>query len=125
MIGEPLKELICGGKDVSGATLGRFFSLHVIILPLLLLATVGYHLALISWKGISPKTTVTEEAELLERPTSLPAPEGAKNFGELIPNTEISLLMIWSFLAGFSESFVPRMLTQVEGATSAGGRSNG
>ena len=64
VIGEPLKELICGGKDVSGATLGRFFSLHVIILPLLLLATVGYHLALITWKGLSPKTTVTEEDEL-------------------------------------------------------------
>lgn len=46
----------------------------------------------------------------------------AKPFGELIPNVDISLLMIWSFLAGFSESFVPRMLTEVEGAASAGGR---
>ena len=42
-------------------------------------------------------------------------------FGIWIPNAEISLLMIWSFLAGFSESFVPRMLTQVEGAAHAGG----
>ena len=64
LVGEPLKELICGGKDVSGATLGRFFALHVVILPLLLLAFIGYHLALITWKGISPKTTVTEEIEL-------------------------------------------------------------
>ena len=64
VIGPALKELICGGEDVSGATLGRFFSLHVVILPLLLLALVGYHLALITWKGISPKTTVTDEIEL-------------------------------------------------------------
>ena len=64
VIGPTLKELICGGEDVSGATLGRFFALHVVILPLLLLALVGYHLALITWKGISPKTTVTDELEL-------------------------------------------------------------
>jgi quinol-cytochrome oxidoreductase complex cytochrome b subunit len=64
VIGSTLKELICGGEDVSGATLGRFFALHVVILPLLLLALVGYHLALITWKGISPKTTVTDEIEL-------------------------------------------------------------
>ena len=64
VIGPTLKELICGGEDVSGATLGRFFALHVVILPLLLLALVGYHLALITWKGISPKTTVTDEIEL-------------------------------------------------------------
>ncbi len=64
VIGPTLKELICGGEDVSGATLGRFFALHVVVLPLLLLALVGYHLALITWKGISPKTTVTDEIEL-------------------------------------------------------------
>ena len=64
LIGEPLKQLICGGEDVSGATLGRFFALHVVVLPLVLLGLIGYHLALITWKGISPKTTVTEEIEL-------------------------------------------------------------
>ncbi|MEC7776818.1 MAG: cytochrome b N-terminal domain-containing protein, partial [Planctomycetota bacterium] len=64
VIGPTLKVLICGGEDVSGATLGRFFALHVVILPLLLLALVGYHLALITWNGISPKTTVTDEIEL-------------------------------------------------------------
>ncbi len=64
VIGPTLKVLICGGEDVSGATLGRFFALHVVILPLLLLALVGYHLALITWNGISPKTTVTDEIKL-------------------------------------------------------------
>ncbi|MFP6739694.1 MAG: cytochrome b N-terminal domain-containing protein [Planctomycetota bacterium] len=64
VIGEPLKQLICGGEEVSGATLGRFFALHVVVLPLALLGLIGYHLALITWKGISPKTTVTEEIEL-------------------------------------------------------------
>ncbi|WP_092860691.1 hypothetical protein [Albimonas pacifica] len=49
----------------------------------------------------------------------------ARTFGELIPNADVSLLMIWSFLAGFSESFVPRMLTQVEGAAAAGERRAG
>lgn len=41
-------------------------------------------------------------------------------FGMWVPNTEVSLLVVWSFLAGFSETLVPRVLTQVETATSVG-----
>ncbi|WP_339948696.1 hypothetical protein [uncultured Albimonas sp.] len=48
-----------------------------------------------------------------------PAPDPAQKFGIYVPNKDVSLLMIWSFLAGFSESLVPQMLTRVE--TASGG----
>ncbi len=42
-----------GGENVSGVTLGRFFALHVVVLPSLLLALVSVHLFLVRRIGIS------------------------------------------------------------------------
>ncbi len=53
LIGQPLGEFLLAGSDVGGATLSRFFALHVIVLPLLLLAGVGHHLWLVLHHGIS------------------------------------------------------------------------
>jgi len=44
IIGADLSELIRGDFVVSDVTLNRFFSLHVIAFPLLILALVGFHL---------------------------------------------------------------------------------
>lgn len=63
-VGSDLKTLVCGGKDVSGATLGRFFALHVVVLPALLVPLLAYHLYLVTVKGSSPKCSVDEEARL-------------------------------------------------------------
>jgi ubiquinol-cytochrome c reductase cytochrome b subunit len=51
--GEFLTVCLRGGEQVSGATLGRFFALHVGILPVLLLAFAGVHLFLIRRIGIA------------------------------------------------------------------------
>lgn len=53
LIGDALKRLVLAGDFVGGATLGRFFALHVIAMPLLLLGLVGYHLFLVQHHGIS------------------------------------------------------------------------
>ena len=42
-----------GGQTVSGVTLGRFFALHVVVLPSLLLALLSVHLFLVRRIGIS------------------------------------------------------------------------
>jgi ubiquinol-cytochrome c reductase cytochrome b subunit len=52
-IGEGLKRLILAGDFVGSATLSRFFALHVVILPLLLIGFVGMHLYLVLRHGIS------------------------------------------------------------------------
>jgi ubiquinol-cytochrome c reductase cytochrome b subunit len=77
LIGDALKRFILAGDAVSGATLGRFYSLHVVLLPLLLFALLGVHMYLVVHHGISgrakpgtpvdPRTYRKEYDRLLER----------------------------------------------------------
>lgn len=53
VIGGPMADFMRGGPQVSGATLGRFFALHVGVLPALLAAFLGIHIFLIRRIGIS------------------------------------------------------------------------
>jgi ubiquinol-cytochrome c reductase cytochrome b subunit len=52
-VGGFVSDLLRGGATVSGATLGRFFALHVGILPAVLLVVLGLHLFLIRRIGVS------------------------------------------------------------------------
>lgn len=52
-VGQALKEFLLGGPEVSGATLTRFFWLHVAVLPSLALALIGLHVLLVQIHGMS------------------------------------------------------------------------
>jgi ubiquinol-cytochrome c reductase cytochrome b subunit len=52
-IGRELVHLLLGGPIIAGATLSRFFTLHVFVIPGLLLALVGLHLLLVLRLGIN------------------------------------------------------------------------
>jgi cytochrome b6 len=51
--GRFLLRLLRGGDDVTGATLSRFYGLHVAVLPALTTALVGVHLLLVQRQGMS------------------------------------------------------------------------
>ncbi len=53
IIGFKLVHLILGGPIIAGETLSRFFTLHVFVIPALLLAFVGLHLFLVLRLGIN------------------------------------------------------------------------
>jgi quinol-cytochrome oxidoreductase complex cytochrome b subunit len=53
LIGSSLAGLIRGGETLGGATLARFYTLHVVVLPLSLLGIMGFHLLLIQLLGTS------------------------------------------------------------------------
>jgi ubiquinol-cytochrome c reductase cytochrome b subunit len=53
LVGDFMADFMRGGPQVSGATLGRFFALHVGVLPVLLALLLGIHLFLIRRIGIS------------------------------------------------------------------------
>ena len=53
VIGQQLLLLARGGEDVTGDTLARFYSLHVVVLPLLTFAVLGTHLYLVQKHGMS------------------------------------------------------------------------
>ena len=53
VVGSFLVEFLRGGKLVGPATLGRFFALHVAIIPVAIAALVGAHLFLLQRTGVS------------------------------------------------------------------------
>ena len=53
VIGPALLLLLRGGAEVSEATLGRFFGIHVLVLPLLLAGLLGLHLLFVHQQGLA------------------------------------------------------------------------
>jgi ubiquinol-cytochrome c reductase cytochrome b subunit len=54
VVGAAAARILTGDVFVSGATLSRFFALHVIVLPWLALALLSFHFAMIRKHGIAP-----------------------------------------------------------------------
>ena len=53
LVGKPLLQVFLGGPIIAGATLSRFFALHVFVIPGLLIAFVSLHLLLVLKLGIN------------------------------------------------------------------------
>jgi ubiquinol-cytochrome c reductase cytochrome b subunit len=76
IIGKALAHFLLAGRTVGGATLSRFFAIHVLFLPGCVFALVGLHLYLVIRDGISeppvpgkkvnPKTERAEYEKLIE-----------------------------------------------------------
>ncbi len=54
LVGTPVVQLLRGDAIISGATLSRFFALHVIVLPWVALVLLGYHFTLVRKHGVAP-----------------------------------------------------------------------
>jgi cytochrome b6 len=67
LIGKHIKTFILGGPEVSGATISRFFWLHIGILPLLTVIILGVHVLLVQILGMSKPIGIPEN-EIKEVP---------------------------------------------------------
>jgi ubiquinol-cytochrome c reductase cytochrome b subunit len=86
-IGNWLAQFILGGTSIGGATLSRFFAIHVFIMPAIMFVFIGLHLLLVLRHGIAeppvagkpvdPKTYRQEYEELMRKTGRSFWPEGA------------------------------------------------
>ena len=69
-IGESVVRFMRGGRDVTGATLTRFFGVHVAILPAITTALLGLHLLFIQFHGMSVPPSIEAEQKKTGRAIS-------------------------------------------------------
>jgi cytochrome b6 len=72
VVGKFMLRLLRGGDDVTGATLSRFYGLHVAILPLITTALVGLHLLLVQRQGMSVPPAIEERVRRGEKLQQMP-----------------------------------------------------
>jgi cytochrome b6 len=72
VIGPPLMRFLRGGDDVTGATLSRFYAIHVAILPAICTMLVGLHLLFVQRQGMSIPIKAAKRQRLGERIKQMP-----------------------------------------------------
>jgi cytochrome b6 len=72
LIGDFLMRFMRGGDEVTGATLTRFYGLHVAILPAITTVILGLHLLFIQRQGMSVPPSVEKRARAGDRIGQMP-----------------------------------------------------
>jgi quinol-cytochrome oxidoreductase complex cytochrome b subunit len=96
LLGAMLADALAGDVIVSGATLSRFFSLHVIVLPWIAFALLIYHFTLVRRRGIAPPaSSEVEDSPNWRLSTAWTAEEHVEEGGTpFFPNHMLRLLMV-------------------------------
>jgi len=83
LVGDFLMKFLRGGENITGATIGRFFGLHVAVLPGLFTVFLGLHLFFIQRQGMSEPLQWEKE------------PRTPRKFMAFFPNFLLRELLIW------------------------------
>jgi quinol-cytochrome oxidoreductase complex cytochrome b subunit len=81
VVGKPMMVFLRGGDEVTGATLSRFFGIHVAVLPGIFTVLLGIHLLLVQRQGMSEPL----HAETTGEPRTMP----------FFPNFLLRDLLLW------------------------------
>jgi len=115
VIGEGISSYMRGGEFVTGVTLSRYFSFHVVILPVIITVLIWLHVLLVRRQGISTSAAIepandTEPVEIFHRDSHL---EGQPCF----PNFSLKrlfMVMIYFAIIFFIMTFTPNLFLPPE-----------
>lgn len=113
-VGDAISMILKGSPQVSGITLNRFFAIHVMLLPLILLILLGLHLFLVRRIGISSPpfgSAKTERPWTEYRHESYP--DGPSFFPDFVLKETI-MLMLFLAVMFFMITFLPTLLLPEE-----------
>jgi cytochrome b6 len=96
VVGHVVTRILRGGEDVTGATLSRFYGIHVAILPLLMTGILGLHLFMVQKQGMS----IPVELEHGDRP-----PKTMPFFPNFLLRDLVGWLTALAVLAGLAAYF--------------------
>ena len=109
--------MMLGGPIIGGATLSRFFALHVFVIPGLLLAGVGVHVWMVLFHGVSDwpmpgrlvsKSTYEREYQELTSKTGMPfVPDAAWKYAVFAAAILFSVMACAFFFGPFGPSGPP------------------
>jgi len=120
LIGPNLVHLVLAGPIIAGETLSRFFTLHVFIIPGLIIALVSLHLRLVLAKGINeypkPGVQVNKETYAAEY-ESLLKKEGVPFYPKAISKDLIFSAVVILGILGCAAYFGPKGPTGVPDPT--------
>jgi cytochrome b6 len=83
VVGEPIKILLRGGPDVTGATLSRFYAIHIALLPAIFTAILVLHMLFVQRQGM-------HEPAYLQR-----LPKEKKTLMPFFPNFLLRDTLLW------------------------------
>jgi ubiquinol-cytochrome c reductase cytochrome b subunit len=117
IIGAPLVHMVLGGPIIGGATLSRFFTLHVFVIPGMLLAFAGLHIVMTLVHGVSDwpmpgrivrKSTYQAEYHQLVEKTGMPfVPDAAWKDAVFAAAILFTLMAVAFFFGPFGPSGPP------------------
>jgi len=120
LFGNFVAHILRGGDQVTGTTLGRFFALHIAILPPIFLFLMALHIFLIKRIGISatPFGVSDEEKRPLTQYVRKTHPDGYP-FYPYFFQKELVMVMVYGFIMFFIITFMPTLFLPEEANTPA------
>ena len=112
-LGMWLANLVRGGGDVTVDTIGRFYPLHVVVMPLLVLALVTVHLLFVQVQGMGAPDSYYKLPPEKQKSVSF--------FGDYL-FAEIPVWLLMGALLAFLATFFPRGLAPEADPTAAAPR---
>jgi ubiquinol-cytochrome c reductase cytochrome b subunit len=108
LVGDLITKILRGSENVSGATLNRFFALHVAFLPLVLVLLFGIHTFLVRRIGISAPPSDSEEPQEWQVFHHESHPDGPPFYPDFVAK-EVFMTFIFLIVMFAIISFVPAL----------------